>query len=126
MRDYLFDSDFYKKVFPVDPDLSDVELSGLQVDGKNIYVSIDSKKNFPENVPREWRKRPFNTTQLRFSFLDCKRLRLDCFVASARGSLRITKHDEHSFRIEFVNQDVNLSFECSHVSVSAVSVYLNS
>jgi hypothetical protein len=121
MREHLFNSEFYKKLFSSDPSFENIDIESIDVHGFSITLTIHLYGIRPEVIPKIW-KEPFNTTVLRVTFDVFSNLSISSHPPYKNGSLTIEKISDDNFKVSFINQTTKVYFECKFISVGSVAV----
>ncbi|THJ29929.1 hypothetical protein E8K88_17900 [Lampropedia aestuarii] len=125
MIEYLVHSNFYRKLFPSDPNFKKIIFIELTIKSNDAYITFDLPNIFPENPPRAWRGNKSNSTRLVFSFLSYSNLMIKKLSTENFCSLDFLEIEKNICNIQLSGEAGILSLDCQFISIGGIMPYFN-
>jgi len=123
MREYLTNSNFYLKIFSVDPDFKAGRLLNLTMENNHAFITLGFPHILPDSAPINWNKNNFNSTKIVISFQFVKNISVANISLNKTGWFEFNKNTKQYIEVIFCGDAGNVNIVCEFISIGGIIPY---
>ncbi|WP_238399269.1 immunity 50 family protein [Photorhabdus bodei] len=117
-------SELMKRVYSNPPSINEIDIFSIDVkrDGPTVIMSFDLVNSLPDKTPDKWGK-DFNRCRAGIYCFGVSNLNMQGIETDMVTKIDIKMMDNNNI-VSIKNNDIDIKFICSHISLTGPSVYI--